>query len=178
MTLTGRRPFALEPGFERLTLDGTKLTVALPTTKPVILLGSGSGRRPAPALLMNGDMIGDWGLAPISPAPGWKGLGRPKRLEEALLSLLTMPMLPLLLLLLLLLTLTLMLLLLLLLLLLVLLLMLLCILTLGLDCDADADFVGLDAWKELPRFLGRYKTLSVSQPLPRSDCPRPDLFRL
>ena len=59
MILAGLRPFTLEPGFERVTLDGMKLTVALPTTEPVILLGNGSGRRPAPALLMNGDMIGD-----------------------------------------------------------------------------------------------------------------------
>jgi hypothetical protein len=59
-------------------------------TRLVILLGSGSGSNPAPfpARRMNGDIMADCGLAPIRPAPGWNGLGRPSRLDETLLSLL------------------------------------------------------------------------------------------
>ena len=91
MHLAGRvgfRPFDFDPRFERLTRQ-EKFTGDPATIKPFIFPGSGSGKSPVPDPLRRikvvGEIMADWGLAPISPAPGWKVRGLPRRLLQPLL---------------------------------------------------------------------------------------------
>ena len=94
MHLAGRlglRPFDFDPTFARLTREEEKFTGDPATIKPVIFPGRGSGKRPVPDPLrrmkVGAEMMADCGLAPISPAPGWKVRGLPRRLLQPLLML-------------------------------------------------------------------------------------------